>query len=360
MASIMTALGPISPEDLGFTSMHEHILGDGSFYREKLEAVVPKQYRGMWDDPVSMENRALHIRIPVLTRDNMVLDDVELMSAEVADFREAGGSSIVEVSPTGLRLKLPEIRRISQETGVHVVVSTGFYLGDSWPAPFQEMPVEDLTAHMVREVEEGIDDTGIKAGHIKQAVENLTAVEERGLRAGARAALQTGLPVSVHPGFGIGDDGRRIASILIQEGMEPGRIILSHSDGYFVERSLRTRILNPGTWGLYLDYHQELLDRGVNLSIDCFGHNWFPEGLGEIWENDWQRLGGLVALLQQGYSGQIVLGTDTFAKVLTRRRGGAGYRHLLEWVVPTLRELGVSDYDIRQMTIENPARLLSC
>ena len=57
------------------------------------------------------------------------------------------------------------------------------------------------------------------------------------------------------------------------------------------------------------------------------------------------------------YSGQIVLGNDVFSKVQTRRFGGTGYRHLVEWVVPTLRDLGVSDYDIRQMTVENPARL---
>jgi len=205
-------LGPIAPEELGFTSMHEHIFADGSFYRPKMEASIPEQYRGMWDDAVSLENRALHIRIPVLTRDNMVLDDEDLMAAEVADFKEASGSAIVEVSATGLRLKLPAIQHISQNTGVHVVVSTGFYLGDSWPEPFQEMSVEQLAAYMVREVEEGIGDTSIRAGHIKLAVENLSPAEERALKAGARAAIQTGLSVSIHPGFGIGDDGRRIAN----------------------------------------------------------------------------------------------------------------------------------------------------
>lgn len=72
-----------------------------------------------------------------------------------------------------------------------------------------------------------------------------------------------------------------------------------------------------------------------------------------------QGMGELVALLKAGYSGQIILGNDVFSKVQTRRFGGTGYRHLVEWVVPTLRDLGVSAYDIRQMTVENPARLLA-
>ena len=109
--------------------------------------------------------------------------------------------------------------------------------------------------------------------------------------------METGLAVSIHPGFGIGSDGRRIASILMEEALVPGRIILSHSDGFFIERNLRTLVLNPTTWGLYLDYHKEMLGWGVNLSVDCFGAAWFPDYLGEVWDNDWQRLAGVVALI---------------------------------------------------------------
>ncbi len=76
-------------------------------------------------------------------------------------------------------------------------------------------------------------------------------------------------------------------------------------------------------------------------------------------EQDWQRLAGLVALIEAGYSSQIVLGTDTFVKILTRRYGGAGYCRLTDYVAPMLEGLGVSDDDIRQVTVENPARLLA-
>ena len=211
---------------------------------------------------------------------------------------------------------------------------------------------------MVKEIEEGIDDTGIKAGHIKIGVTDLTERQETLLKAAARTANQTGASVTVHPGFGIGSDGRRIADILTRAGMEPERIIIAHAESFFVEHEIKTLVLNPQSWKLNLDYHKTLLDQGVNITIDCFGHWWEPEMLGALLETDWHRLAGLVALIEAGYSRQIMVGTDTFIKMQTRRFGGTGYCHLTENIMPMLRELGVSDYDIRQMTIENPARLL--
>ena len=76
-------------------------------------------------------------------------------------------------------------------------------------------------------------------------------------------------------------------------------------------------------------------------------------------ESDWQRLAGMVALIESGYSSQIVLGTDSGFKHCLRSYGGESYAHLWNYVVPKLRDLGVSEYDIRQMTVENPARLLA-
>ena len=212
---------------------------------------------------------------------------------------------------------------------------------------------------MVTELNEGIIDTDVRPGHIKLAIIDLSPAQERALRGGARAALETGASISIHPGTGIGNDGRRIAKILMEESLEPERILINHSEGYMVEHDLKKLVLDPKSWGLNLDYHHELLDQGVNLSVDCFGHRWDIETAGWIIERDWQRLAGLVALVKEGYSSQLVLGTDTYMKMLTRRGGGEGYCYLTRYVIPTLRQLEVSDYEIRQLTVETPARLLT-
>jgi phosphotriesterase-related protein len=65
------------------------------------------------------------------------------------------------------------------------------------------------------------------------------------------------------------------------------------------------------------------------------------EVTGWMMQSDWQRMGRLLALIEEGYSHQIVLGTNTFLKFLTRRGGGFGYCRLTKFVIPTLRDLGV-------------------
>ena len=151
----------------------------------------------------------------------------------------------------------------------------------------------------------------------------------------------------------------RIVDMLCDEGMGLERAILCHIQGLFTPMDKRTLVLDPDSWKLELDTSKELLDRGVQISIDCFGHEWNIEAAGFMGQTDWQRLAGLVGLIQAGYSQQLVIGTDTYLKILTRRFGGQGYCRLTDFVEPSLRELGIADSDIRRITRENPARLLA-
>ena len=184
--------------------------------------------------------------------------------------------------------------------------------------------------------------------------------EVNALRAAARVAVETGFSLTVHQGMLLGKDaGSRIANILEEEGMDLGRVVIAHNDGKFVESSLKTVILDQDSWRLNLDTARELLARGLNLSLDCFGHYWDVEPLGINKCTDWQRLAGLVALLKEGHASQLVLGMDTFVKILLRRYGGEGYCRLTEYVAPWLKEVGISEDDIRMITVDNPARILA-
>jgi phosphotriesterase-related protein len=360
MKQIMTILGPIAPEELGPTSMHEHILMDGRTAWWQDEPFTSGEYSISSDEPVSLESIGLLRRKWFLSRDNMILDDEELMTAEVADFKAAGGGAMVEVSSIGLRLDLPGIRRISQKTGVHVVATTGLYQDNSWPEHIQSLTVDQLADLMVREIEEGIDDTGIRAGHIGEfGIQDVSERDVRALRAAARASIRTGLSVTAHQATGK-PHGHKAIDILTQEGMDPERIIICHVDEFLFEREVRVLLKDPDRWRLNLDFARSLLDRGVTISFDLFGHMFDVEinGVALAMVADWQRCVALVRLIDAGYASQIVLGTDTFIKTLLSRYGGEGYAYLINHVVPTLRSLGVCDYDIKQMTVHNPARLL--
>jgi phosphotriesterase-related protein len=359
MAEVMTVLGSVRPDSLGFTSMHDHILLDGCVYRRRWGVFVPTELHGMWNDPIRLDNIYLLKKSFPLLRDNLVIDDEELMAAELTDFKSSGGSTIVDMSSVGLRLSVQGIQRLSRKTGVHVVTSTGLYTEDSWPEAFLEMPGEQFTKFMLKEINEGIGDSGIRAGHIKIAVTDLSERQERLMKAAVEAAICTGASITVHPGYGIGNDGRRIADIMIGNGMKPERLIVSHADAFLIDHRMLTAVMDPSSWQLRLDYHKAVLDRGVNLTFDCFGHWWDTAFWGEVSETDTHRMAGLIALIKAGYSRQLMLGADTFMKMQTRRFGGGGYCELTKGVIPTLRSIGVSDFEIRQMTVENPARLLA-
>jgi len=110
---ITTVLGPVPPDSLGLTSMHEHVLCDGRFFLRRYGDKLPKDLPVKPEDPVRMDNLGLHRRNYPLTYDAVVMGDEDVMAAELADFKASGGSALVDMSTPGLRSDVAGIRRLS-------------------------------------------------------------------------------------------------------------------------------------------------------------------------------------------------------------------------------------------------------
>lgn len=357
--SVMTVLGPIAPDALGLTSMHEHVLCDTSAYRAVYPPADSEQPAGDLPFDPSMRG-TLEQQGFFRSLENCRLDDRETMTQEVRWFADSGGAAMLELSCSGLRVDVEGLREVAQRTGVAIVASTGLYIEPSWPETLRAADVDQLTEHMIGELRDGIGDSGIRAGHIGEiGITDLSAAQERVLVAAAQAAAATGVSITVHPGFGIGSDGRRVLALLTRHGVDPSRVVLAHGDAFFVEHGLRDLVQRPESRGLSVRYHEEVLAAGATISVDCFGHAWSLLARDWVIESDWQRLAGLVELIRRGHSEQLVLGTDICFRLLTRAGGGHGYAWLTEFVLPFLRGLEVSDHDIRSMVHANPARLLT-
>ncbi len=356
MKTIMTVLGPINPEELGFTTMHEHVMMDGGWVlRKRYNTQLPSNDdRYTADDPVSLSNIGLIKRNFMTNWDGLSFDDEVMMLGEVQDFQKSGGKSILELSVPGIRTKVPTIKEIAKKTGAHIIISTGLYTGDSWPDKYLSMGEDEIYSYMMDEVKNGVESTGIKPGHLKIAVHSLTGKEESALRAADKVANETGLSLTIHC-----DDGRQVVEVLKSEGMDVSRAVIAHVAGAFGIRDMKLLITHPELYNLRLEYIKELLDTGVNISLEFSPGNVESEDQNRIVIPDWLRLAGIVKLLDQGYANQIVFGTDTCAKVMTRRYGGEGYCRLTRFAIPKLRECGVSDYHIRTITEKNPARILA-
>ncbi len=362
----MTVCGPIKPEELGFTSMHEHIFSDCSMFRKRArkESIFPIRPAPRWEEKLLMGNRSAHRHEIVLSLDNMKLDDERMMTGEVADFKAGGGEAIVEVSAPGIRSSpddLNIIRRIAERTGVHIVASTGLYVEDTWPAYFRSMTFEQFADFLRQEIMHGIGNTGILPGHIKAAYEVPSRQLATYLRAAATVSSQTGLSLQVHLGPDITPDEVRenVLKPLLEGGCDPGKTILCHVQFMMGVLSIEELVTNPGCVPFDIRFLRELAAKGFILCFAPFGFEADNENLGIAHYPDWYSLAGIVALIRAGYKEQLVIGNDVFTKLATRRGGGEGYRRLGDFVVPALKRCGVPEKDIRKITIENPARILA-
>jgi phosphotriesterase-related protein len=274
MARVMTVCGPIHPEELGFTSMHEHILCDGTVSFNRTVGMFPDDMPVKPDDEVSLENIGWLQRNFSLTQDGCNMQDVEVMMAEVSEYKDSGGNALVDQSALGVRSDVSGIKHISEETGVHVITTTGLYTEDSWPNKYRNMSRDEFESYILDEIAHGIEYTGIKPGALKFGITDLSRQQELALRAMGRVINETDMMATVHPGFEIGNDGRRVVQILKEEGVNLERVVIVHGDAFFTSSNLTTLIRDPASWRLTLDYHKELFDQGANISIGCFGHQW--------------------------------------------------------------------------------------
>jgi phosphotriesterase-related protein len=124
------------------------------------------------------------------------------------------------------------------------------------------------------------------------------------------------------------------------------KVYVSHMDDYYND----------------LGYNERIMEQyGVTLSYDCFGQEQYFDhlffGAGGI--TDKERIATLVELLRKGFEGQLMMSHDICEKILLRKYGGWGYSHVLEHIVPTLKQNGVSEREVNTMLVGNPRRLFS-
>src|SRR5919202_1027710 len=166
-ATVMTVRGPLVATDLGVTQPHEHLLLNVEWI----------------DARFSLDG---------------ILDDEALAVEELGAYAAAGGQSIVDLTNVGLRRDPAGVRRISEATGVHVVMGCGWYRQPYYPAEalIDRTSTDALADRLVHEIECGIDGTDVRPGVIGEIGSHkgfVSAQEERVFRAAGRAAARAGL-----------------------------------------------------------------------------------------------------------------------------------------------------------------------
>ncbi len=304
--SIQTVLGPIEPADLGVTLMHEHTLVDAWEWGGRLG----------YDSTV---------------------DDEELLVEELAFYRDAGGSALVDVTPIGLRRDPAGMRRLAEATGLHIIMGCGWYRERVYPAYIHELSTNALADLLVKELEEGVEG-GIRPGIIGEIGTerfHVTPAEEKVFRAAARAQRATGATVTTHTTH-FGDLAHEQMDILLEEGVPPERIVIGHLGE---RRGVKGELA--------------IAERGVYVEIDHVGR---PASAGT--QPEWRRARNVAELVQAGYLERVLISMDICANSLLRWNGGHGFDYLLTTFVPLLREEGLTEEEIRIILVDNPIRVL--
>jgi phosphotriesterase-related protein len=337
---IQTVLGAVGPEALGVTLPHEHLLID--FKVMFAEPAVASDKGRAWQ-PVGLDNLGWVRQHYNANLDNLRLTDEQVARDEIALFQRAGGSAVVDPTPRSLGRDPAALARIARGTGLHVVMGSGYYVAASHPPDMGRRSVDALARELVGDLTVGVDGTGIRSGLIGEIGCSWpwTEDEKKVLRAAVAAQRDTGAPLMIHPGR----DGRapmEIAEFVEKEGGDLRRTIMCHIDRTIAD--VRA-VLDLAQTGLWLEY-------------DLFGleTSYYPYNPAFDMPNDGGRMAHVLALLEAGHAGRVLLSHDIAYKTSLVRYGGYGYHHLLVNVVPRLRQKGVDDATLRRLLADNPGR----
>ena len=338
---VQTVLGPVQPSELGPTSTHEHLYIDFSFmYRPAQDSPLD-----LSDAPITLENLGWVRHNHYSCHANLTLMDVDTAIMEVGLYKDAGGGAIVEATTIGIGRDPHALARISRETGIHVIMGAGFYVDAVHPGDMDARSVDELARQIVRDITEGVDSSGIKAGIIGEigCTWPLTPNERKSLAAAAIAQQTTGAAILIHPGRHP-DAPVEILELLAADGADISRVIMGHLDRTVFE----------------FDAIESIAASGCYLEWDLFGNEGSYYPLAELdMPSDAQRLGFIKRITDAGYADKVVIAQDICTNHRLARYGGHGYGHILENIVPRMRRKGFSENVIEAITVGNPANALA-
>lgn len=304
--AVETVLGPLDVAKLGFTLSHEH--------------------------PCFIPHEDFPDRTVAAAR----------MVDKLKEAKAAGVDTIIDLSTADAWRDVRFGQEVARRSGMQIVAATGFRFA---PESYQVQTVEQIAEGFIREIEQGIEDTGIKAGVIKAAAvaAAVTPAEEKGFKAAARASKATGVPIETHTDAG-NRGGETQAAILEAEGVSPARVSLGHSDD--------TKDVN---------YLIGLAKRGYTIGID---HVFWgavkiekgqPDYVRYLRQIPWhQRAGYVKQLIDAGFGDKIFLSNDW--ELDREKMNPDGFLFNTRKTIPYLRQLGVSKRDIHAITVDNPRR----
>jgi len=298
MKQLFTTLGPLRKDQLGMILPHEHVFVD-------LRTPDQPGY-GQAEEA----------------------DVVALMAPQIEAIKAQGITALVECSTGGVALRVDMDLAVSLATNFPIVVPTGNYREPWIPEWVGKASQDELEAWMLKELTEGVGDTGVIAAWIKISAgdDGITPIEARILRAAARAGKATNAVIGSHT---------------IKGGVVMDQLDIIEAEGYTASRFISIHTQAEPDFEL----HKAVAARGAWIEYDNIG--WVP---------DEETVPRILRALEAGLGGQLLLSHDMgwFDPALPGGGTPRPYTHLVGSVLPKLRAAGVDEAMIVRLTEINP------
>jgi len=310
MATVETARGAVETAKLGRVLMHEHVF--------VISPEIQQNYPEEWGD-----------------EETRLADAVKRLN----ELKAAGIDTILDPTALGLGRYIPRIKTVADQIKLNIIVATGLYTFDVLPHYFNARSEQTMTDMFVRDITDGIADTGIKAGVLKCATDapGVTKGVEQVLRCCARAHRQTGVPITTHT-HARTKRGLEQQKIFKEEGVDLSRVVIGHCGDTDD-----------------LDYLEEIMANGSYIGMDRFGV--------DVLLPTENRATVVAELCRRGFADKMVLSHDAacYLDWIPGELPPPGFKnwnylHISKDVIPLLKRKGVTETQIDQMLVENPRR----
>ncbi|MEO6282440.1 MAG: phosphotriesterase [Dyadobacter sp.] len=261
-------------------------------------------------------------------------DVIKKVLPYLMEVKSKGIQTIVECTPAFIGRDVLLLQKLSRESGLNILTNTGYYgASDNKYLPkwaFTES-AEQLAARWIKEFENGIDGTEIKPGFIKTGVNggSLSEIHQKLVKAASLTHLKTGLTICSHTGPAL--PAREEIEILKKTGVSPSAFVWVHANGSNEEF---TELAKTGCW----------------ISLDG------------ISEGSLEKNAELIVFLKsKGVLNQVLVSHDAGWYRPGEPDGGEfrGYTAIPDKLLPLLTQKGITDADIRQLMVVNPANVFA-
>jgi len=386
---VQTVQGPLDASKLGSTLPHEHIYAGSAGFLQ----VWPEFFGG---------------------RANFIAKVIDKLKAA----KDEGIDTIVDVTPADIGRDIRLLEEVSRKSGMQIIACTGHWLIPA--LSMEARTANELGDFFTLEIERGLEGTGIKPGVIKVATDRdgVTPFLDRALRAAARASKATGVPVTTHT-YAQARIAEKQAAIFEEEGLNPAMVCLGHCDDSD-DMAYLTGLVKRGytigmdhlTWGPDEPSSGQTGGAGAPGSVcepgscaanappsfrakqaDAFSSRFIPVKLSAGGERNlsvsarrslddrdpessnqnaaagplsWQRRAqSIKTLVDAGFAKQIFLSNDWYFGISIAPTGFMqtkdkqnpdGILFTNRKIIPYLKQIGLTDQQIRTMTVDNPKR----